>query len=86
MLNTQTQPTIYQTYEKLIAPITQWYADKLDDAVEDYGKQNVEYALEQAAKYKKTSWNYIMAILRNMQERGQLIRDITGDDYANWND
>jgi len=79
-------PNIYKTYEAIIGPLTPYIADRLELIAEDYGEHNVETALNEAKKYKKTGWNYIEAILRNMKESGKLIIIRRDEDYASWND
>jgi len=98
------EPDIIQHYSEILGPLgalpTGWIAIQLDNMVEDYGKANVIYGLQQAASYKKTSLRYVEAVIKNGLERGKITkerkpeqyaedwqsREISGDSYASWND
>ena len=82
------EPTIYQKYTEITnLMITSYSADKLDDLVEDYGRGNVEQALEAAKRNNAAhSWNYITTILRNWKLENKIVIERHGSDYASWND
>jgi len=80
-----TTTNIYKVYTQATGLLVTGYsADKLDLMVEDYGISNVKLAILQAQKYKKSSMNYILAILRNWKAKGKIEVERDPTDYDDW--
>lgn len=67
----QERPNIYALYEQNIGTLTPLLAEELRDAEETYPEEWIEEAFREAVGHNKRNWRYILAILKNWQEKGR---------------
>jgi len=65
------RPTIYETYEQNIGPLTAHIAEELRDAERDFGAEAVSQAIKQAVENNQRKWSYARAILVRWQQEGK---------------
>lgn len=65
------RPGIYQLYEENIGPLTPIIADELRDAEAAYPAEWIADAIHEAVTANARTWKYVLAVLRNWQERGR---------------
>lgn len=65
------RPSIYKLYEENIGPLTPMIADELRDAEATYPVDWIADAMHTAVVNNARTWAYVLAILRNWQERGR---------------
>jgi len=65
------RPTIYETYEQNIGPLTAHIAEELRDAERSFGAQAVEMAIKEAVEHNQRKWSYARAILTRWHKEGK---------------
>lgn len=64
LINNNTE-NIFKLYSENIAPLTQIISEKLKAAEEDYGADEICYAIRVAVEQNHRSWGYINGVLQN---------------------
>jgi DNA replication protein len=64
------RPNIFVLYERHLGPLTPLVAEQLREAEQQYPREWIEGAMEQAAGYNRRTWRYVESILARWEEEG----------------